>query len=110
MEPLAQAPQVPPAPRAKFLNQLDWSTYLASGLKTGIDLYAVRKLCYKDIEQLRGRPLIVYASNFSSPLGQFASNYNGIVLDDVDGFTDLVSRIDAKITEIDILIHSPGGS
>jgi len=96
--------------RTKFLTQLDWINYLSSGPKTGIDLYLLRQQSYKAIEAYRGRPLIVYASNFLSPFGQVSASANSIVIEDVDGFTDLVSHIDSKVKEIDVLIHSPGGS
>jgi hypothetical protein len=98
------------ATRAKFKTTLDWANFIASGQKTGADLYALRQQCYLDIEQLRGRPLIVYASNFTTPLAQFVGNGNSILLDDVDGFTEIILNIPADKREIDVIIHSPGGS
>ncbi|WEA00097.1 SDH family Clp fold serine proteinase [Mucilaginibacter sp. SJ] len=96
--------------RTKILTKLDWSNYISSGPKTGGDLLTLRKQCYSDIEALRARPLIVYASNFTSAFAQYAGNSNSILLDDVEGFTDIISNIAANVKEIDVLIHSPGGS
>lgn len=95
--------------RTRLITQLDWSNYLASGPKNGSDLYNLRMACYREIATLRGRPLVVYASNFLSPLGQIIGINNSILLDDIDGFTDVVSNIPSQETEIDVLIHSPGG-
>jgi hypothetical protein len=95
--------------RTKLITQLDWSNYLASGFRTGGDLLALRVQCYKDIEKLRGRPLIVYASNFTSTNAHLGGNNNSILLDDVDGFTDVISNISLGVQEIDVLVHSPGG-
>lgn len=95
--------------RIKFSNQLDWINYLNSGDKTLADLASLRRECYKDIETLRGRPLIVYASNFLCEIAQLHQLNNSIVLDDIDGFTDLIGNIPANVVEIDVLIHSPGG-
>ncbi|MCR8559282.1 hypothetical protein KXD93_16615 [Mucilaginibacter sp. BJC16-A38] len=96
--------------RAKLKTALDWSNFISSGPKTGADLYTVRQQCYLDIEKYRKRPLIVYASNFTTSLAQFVGNGNSILLDDVDGFTDVLMNIDSSVREIDIIIHSPGGS
>ena len=64
----------------------------------------MRKGCYHDIEKLRKRPLLVYASKFEAPTG--APNF--IDISDVDGFTDLVNSVqDGK--KVDVLLHSPGG-
>lgn len=96
--------------RFKISTTLDWVNIMSSGPKTGTDLYSLRTACYKDIEQIRGHPLIVYASNFTTPLSQFSGGANAILLDDLDGFTDLISRVSADVKEVDIIIHSGGGS
>lgn len=65
----------------------------------------MRYSVYREIEKLRGRPLLVYASDF---LGQDdTTTPNAIDLQDVDGFTDLAGTVDS--TEVDVLLHSPGG-
>jgi hypothetical protein len=106
MEP---QPQSTVSKRSKFLTQLDWVGYLSSGPKNGGDLYALRRQCYKDIENIRKRPLVVYASNFTSQLAVLGQQTHSILLDDIDGFTDLVSKIGNDANGIDVLIHSPGG-
>jgi hypothetical protein len=63
--------------------------------------------CYKDIEALRGRPLIVYVTKFIT--FQVANAPNQIDLGDVDGFTDLINSIPGQHRAVDVLIHSPGG-
>lgn len=76
-----------------------------AGHVKGIQLRDMRFNVYQEIEKLRGRPLLVYASDF---LGQDdASTPNAIDLSDVDGFTDLAGSVDGN--EVDVLLHSPGG-
>lgn len=69
------------------------------------DLANARAICYKEIEQLRGRPLIVYFSKFIVPKGVTPS----ISMEDIEGFTDLVNSVNNS-ESVDVLIHSPGGS
>jgi hypothetical protein len=65
----------------------------------------LRTECYNEIERLRKRPLLVYASRFlNAPNGAQVS----IDLSDIDGFTDLVSSFQDS-DSVDVLIHSPGG-
>lgn len=64
----------------------------------------LRVQCYQEIEKLRGRPLLVYASSFEVPIG----TPNSIDLSDVDVFTDLINSYNEK-DDIDILLHSQGG-
>lgn len=100
--------------RRKFTRISDWHNHLnelqAQGI-LGIDLYSLRKACYQDIEQVRQRPLIVYAVQFPPPLTppQIVPPIS-IDLEDIDGFVDLVDSIEEDVNKIDILIHSPGGS
>lgn len=68
-------------------------------------LLGMRNKCYKEIENIRGRPLIIYATKF---LDALPNTPNLIDLSDVDGFTDLVDSINGA-NEIDVLLHSPGG-
>lgn len=79
---------------------------LQSGQKmTGKDLFGLRKGCYGDIEKLRGRPLLVYATKFLEALPPGVPNQ--IDLSDVDGFTDLINSVGGN--SVDVLLHSPGG-
>ena len=55
-------------------------------------MFNLRVQCYQEIEKLRGRPLLVYASSFEAPIG----TPNSIDLSDVDGFTDLISSYNEK--------------
>lgn len=96
-----QSPQ-----RQKFKSTQDWNNFIGSqqGL-TGDQLLQLRTQCYNEIEAIRGRPLIVYASRFlNAPQGAPTS----IDLSDIDGFTDLVSSF-KESQSVDVLIHSPGG-
>ena len=95
------------AQRQTFKTSQDWNNFLGSNQQlSGQDLFQLRKVCYDDIESVRGRPLIVYASKFIDGTGQGAPVL--IDLNDVDGFTDLVNHINGS-ESIDVLIHSPGG-
>jgi ClpP class serine protease len=75
------------------------------GIKDGQQHKIARIESIKKIEKLTHRPLIIYAANtrrggFNVP--------NTIDDSDITGFSDLIEGINAK--EIDILLHSPGGS
>lgn len=97
-------------PRQKFLRKQDWYEFINSqGPQVNGDvLRELRYACYRDIESLRKRPLLVYAAKFidanlppEAPIS--------IDLGDVDGFTELINSIKAKDKAVDILLHSPGG-
>jgi len=95
------------AQRQTFKTSQDWNNFLVSNKQlSGQDLFQFRKACYNDIEAIRGRPLIIYASKFVDGSGQGAPIL--IDINDVDGFTDLVNHINGS-DSIDVLIHSPGG-
>ena len=95
------------AQRQTFKTSQDWNNFLGSNPQlSGQDLFQLRKACYNDIEMVRKRPLIVYASKFIDGSGQGAPIL--IDINDVDGFTDLVNHINGS-ESIDVLIHSPGG-
>jgi Serine dehydrogenase proteinase len=84
----------------------DWNNFIAAtpGLTTQ-NLLDMRMACYAEIEKLRNRPLIIYASKF---LDALPNTPNFIDLSDIDGFTDLVQSIHGS-ESVDILLHSPGG-
>lgn len=95
------------SPRKKFNTSQDWNNLLSSGKQlSGQDIFEFRMNCYKDIEELRGVPLIVYATKFVENVPPGAPNL--IDISDVDGFTDLVNNIPSTDI-IDVLVHSPGG-
>src|SRR5436190_22401699 len=96
--------------RRRFLSVSDWYLFIAD-VQKGIvppdtDLGAIRREVYRDIEELRQRPLLVYAVRFIDGPGGPIS----IDLGDVDGFTDLVDAVPPEAKSVDVLIHSPGGS
>ena len=75
-----------------------------------IDVVRRRKM--KEVQEITGRPLVVYATDFITPnplKAQFAGNLTIISLADKDGF-DEVTRNLPRESEIDVLLHSPGGS
>jgi len=100
--------------RIKFKSQQDWTNYLTNlqiqannGQPMQLNPLQLRLDCYKDIEQLRDRPLIVYAARFiTSAIHNAPTN---IDLSDVDGFTDLINSIPTEKESVDVIIHSPGG-
>ncbi len=71
--------------RKKFKTAQDWYNFLQSkqGAISGPELFELRKACYAEIEELRGRPLLIYATKFldGGPPGM----PNQIDLPDVDG-------------------------
>jgi len=93
--------------RKRFNTSQDWNNFLSAGKEiNGQEIFGFRTNCYKEIEQLRGNPLIVYATKFLENV--LPGTPNNIDLSDVDGFTDLVNNV-PDTEEIDVLIHSPGG-
>lgn len=97
--------------RKKFSTTQDWNDFIAAAqqsgqVMTGKDLFELRKACYNEIEKLRGRPLLVYATKFLEVLPPGVPNQ--IDLSDVDGFTDLINSV-GKSSSVDVLLHSPGG-
>ena len=103
---MEKSTQEPSPQRPKFKSTQDWNNFIGSQDQIdGNALVSLRIACYKEIESLRKRPLIVYASKFlSTP----QDTPNSIDLSDIDGFTDLVSSFKNE-ESIDVLIHSPGG-
>lgn len=99
-------------PRIKFKTVQDWNVYLGSlnndpNNPIQFNPYKLRLACYNDIQEMRGRPIIIYAAKFVN----FSANGAPISIDisDVDGFTDMITVIPKEVSEIDVLIHSPGG-
>ena len=97
--------------RKKFRTTQDWNDYivplLPTGQITGKDLFELRKSCYTEIETLRERPLLIYATKFLDGVPPGVPNQ--IDLTDVDGFTDLINSVGNGSTSVDVLLHSPGG-
>ena len=91
--------------RIRFKTTQDWYNFLSTS--SGRNLLELRRDCYKDIEEYRKRPLLVYATNF---LEQFLPPDAPIFIDltDVDGFTDLINSVKDN-SAVDVLLHSPGG-
>ncbi|MBD3328484.1 hypothetical protein GF340_04230, partial [Candidatus Peregrinibacteria bacterium] len=93
--------------RQKFNTTQNWHDFLLEiqKKKANINLFDLRKACYKDIEKYRKNPLLVYATKF---LGQVPPGIpNFIDVEDVDGFTDMVNSVGKDVKEIDVLVHSP---
>ncbi|MYE07578.1 MAG: hypothetical protein F4X95_02345 [Oligoflexia bacterium] len=93
--------------RIKFKTTQDWHNFLSksAGEITANAIQKFRQDCYKDIEQHRKHPLLVYATKlFDVPQGI----PNFIDFPDVDGFTDLVNSVKDR-KAVDVLLHSPGG-
>jgi len=92
--------------RIKFKSTQDWHNFINTHPPIdGKQLQDFRFACYRDIEAIRKRPLLVYSTKF---LDSAPNTPNFIDLDDIDGFTDLVSSVNGG-KEVDILLHSPGG-
>lgn len=77
--------------------------------KPGGNFDGVRRGKYKLVSEITGRPLLVYATAFNNPIkAKIASLFLTIDLSDKDGFYEIIRDIKAK--EVDIFLHSPGGS
>lgn len=95
---------MPALPRIK--TSQEWNSFISTNPQiSGNDLLTLRTSCYQEIEALRNRPLLVYATKLTD-VPQSTPNY--IDIGDIDGFTDLVHSIKDS-DAIDVLIHSPGG-
>ena len=94
--------------RIKFKTTQDWHNFLIKlQPKEKFDPLELRTNCYRDIEQHRKRPLLVYATKFFDvPQSKGVPNF--IDFPDVDGFTDLVNSVKDSKT-VDVILHSPGG-
>lgn len=69
----------------------------------------VRRNKYKLVSEITGKPLLIYATAFHNPIkAQIASALLSIDLSDKDGFDEIIRNIKSK--DIDVFIHSPGGS
>jgi hypothetical protein len=93
--------------QVKFKTFQDWHEFLQSGQHTGTEIRELRFDCYRKIEKIRKRPLLVYAANFLDSLPDGVPN--SIEISDVDGFTDLINSIPIKEKSIDVILLSPGG-
>ena len=90
--------------RTKFKTTQDWHNFL-NQTKGSFNPLNLRINCYKDIEQYRKRPLLVYATKFfETPQGV----PNFIDFPDVEGWVDLVNSV-KNSKAVDVLLHSPGG-
>ena len=59
--------------RKKFKTIQDWHNFIGKKAEqkqqmTGKELFELRKSCYKEIEKLRKKPLLVYATKFLDSL------------------------------------------
>lgn len=73
------------------------------------DFDGVRRRKYKLVSEITGRPLLVYATAFHNPVkAQAAASFITIDISDKDGFYEITRNIKSK--EVDIFLHSPGGS
>jgi hypothetical protein len=101
------------ANRPRFLSTDVWFNYFAAAQAQipplEVNLYSLKSAVYLEIEEHRGRPLLVYAVKFTGGGQNFSSLIN-IDQGDVDGFTDLVAAVPSEHKAVDVLIHSPGGS
>jgi len=77
--------------------------------KPGGDFDTIRRAKYKKLSNLTKRPLLVYATAFHNPVkAQIAAPFLSIDISDKDGFNEITE--DLKSEEVDVFIHSPGGS
>jgi len=96
-----------PQPRDRFTRVSDWHNFLRrrTEAKQSVELYPLRTACYKDIEALRERPILIYATKFVS---NEVTGPVSIEMTDIDGFVDLANSVQSDA--VDVLLHSPGGS
>lgn len=97
-------------PKAWLLTAKDWFDFINKHKGQPVNLYTYRAACYSNIEQLRGRPLLVYASYFPNKSDRILGSHISLDISDVDGFADLVRHVPQDQTSVDVLIQTPGGS
>lgn len=82
----------------------------AEGQKKGIplDLDTVRRAKLKAVEQVTGRPLIIYAVDMTNPQKYANNPSDGMLnLDDKDSFIEVTKGLSGN--QLDVLLHGPGG-
>ena len=73
------------------------------------DFDGVRRSKYKLVSKITKRPLLVYATAFHNPIkARTVTPFLNIDLSDKDGFYEITRSV--KSSEVDIFLHSPGGS
>ena len=93
--------------RIKFKTTQDWHNFIKQP-NIQFNPFTLRENCYKDIEKLRKRPLLVYATKFlERSLPPDAPIFIDIA--DIEGFSDLIQSV-TDSSAVDVLLHSPGGS
>ncbi len=73
----------------------------------------VRRQKMQRVRQLTGRHLVIYATDFttSNPIKlQMMGGLMSIGIADKDGFDEITRSLTGQTSEIDVLLHSPGGS
>ncbi|RAR51700.1 serine dehydrogenase proteinase [Paraburkholderia unamae] len=73
-----------------------------------MQLDAVRKKYLVRLHQHTKRPVIVYATRWVSPLPNMDPTVLSVDIADIQGLMEVMKGIDS--TELDLVIHSPGGS
>lgn len=74
----------------------------------------VRRRKYKNLQDITGRPLLVYATAFYHPIKTKivelpdSMSMMSIDLSDKEGFDEIIRNVNSE--EVDIFVHSPGGS
>ena len=96
----------PQSNRIKFKTTQDWYNFINTS-QGQYNLLELRRGCYKDIEQYRKRPLLVYATKFIEQAPPDAPIF--IDIPDIDGFSDLIQSVKTENDAVDVLLHSPGG-
>jgi len=84
-----------------------WQNILTE-IKTSKDIDGVRRNKYQKLVGITERPLVVYASAFMQPRKNSDMPLMALDLSDKDGFEEVINGI--KGENVDILLHSPGGS
>lgn len=72
------------------------------------DLDRVRRDHLVRLSELTGRPVIVYATRWTQPLPGMDPGLVSVSIGDVPGFMEVMK--DIKEDQLDLIIHSPGGS
>ncbi len=73
-----------------------------------IDFDGVRRKYLRRVNELTGHPVILYASNWTSPGQGIDPDLVGIVPEDVQGLMEVMHGVAEG--SVDLILHSPGGS
>ncbi len=103
-QPKASPPRVVASLLGAMKDGKEYESLLSVAVQPGLDLVVELRRALKEIEDLRQRPCICYIANVMRDAPEIA-----ISPADHLPFNELVGCIDASVSEVDLLLVTPGG-